>query len=177
MYLFCDVDGVLIPFPAADGTIPPTHRLDHVTPAGYDQPVPIWLNPAHGRLLADLVNATALEPVWCTSWRGDASRLIGHRLALPSWPHVPLPRLPLTDSHPHGYLWKRDYVAAHARRRPLAWIDDDFANPADHDWAAARTAAGHPTLLIQPDPRAGIQPGHVETIRRWALALGLPRSA
>lgn len=56
MFSFCDIDGVLIPFPAADGTVPATHRRDHVVPAGTDQQVPIWLNPAHGPLLADLVN-------------------------------------------------------------------------------------------------------------------------
>jgi hypothetical protein len=176
MFLFCDIDGVLIPFPTADGTTPASHHRDHVVPAGQDQPVPIWLNPAHGSLLAELVAATGLEPVWCTSWRSDASRLIGRRLGLPPWPHVNLPHLPLTDSHPDGYLWKRDHVATHAKRQPLAWIDDDFA-PADHDWASARAAAGYPTLLIQPDHYTGIQPQHTEAVRRWALTLELPRSA
>lgn len=177
MFVFCDVDGVLIPFPAADGGIPATHRRDQVLPAGYDQLVPIWLNPDHGHLLAGLVTATTLRPVWCTSWRGDAARLIGSRLGLPAWPHVELPRLPLTDSHPDGYLWKRDHVAPYAAGHPLAWIDDDFAVPADHDWAASRTAAGYPTLLIQPDPHLGLQVGHIEDIQRWVLALELPRSA
>lgn len=176
MYLFCDVDGVLIPFPGTDGAIPATHHRDHVTPAGQDQPVPIWLNPAHGPLLADLAAATGLHPVWCTSWRSDASRLIGHRLGLPHWPHVRLPHLPITSSHPDGYLWKRDQVAVYAEGHALAWIDDDFT-AADHDWAHARTASGHPTLLIQPDPRKGIQPAHAEAISRWAAALALPRSA
>jgi hypothetical protein len=148
-----------------------------VLPAGYDEPVPIWLNPAHGRLLADLIAISELEPVWCTSWRADASPLIGNRLGLPPWPHVDLPHLPLTTSHPDGYLWKRDHVAAHAGGQPLAWIDDDFARPADYDWASARTAAGGPTLLIQPDPYTGIQAEHAERIRRWAGTLHLPRSA
>lgn len=176
MLLFCDIDGVLIPFPAADGTIPATHHRDEVLPAGYDTPVPIWLNPAHGPLLAALITSTALQPAWCTSWRTDASPLIGHRLGLPPWPHVELPHLPLTTSHPHGYLWKRDHVSTHAHGRPLAWIDDDFAH-ADHDWAAARTAAGCPTLLIQPDPYTGLQAEHAERIRRWVYTLRLLRSA
>lgn len=176
MYLFCDIDGVLIPFPAPDGTIPATHHPDHVVPAGHDQPVRIWLNPAHGPLLANLVAATGLEPVWCTSWRADASRLIGHRLGLPPWPHVDLPSLPLTTSHPDGYLWKRDYLATHARHHPLAWIDDDLA-PTDHHWASARTVAGCPTLLIQPDPRTGLQAEHAQNVLRWAAALELQHSA
>ena len=177
MFLFCDIDGVLIPFPADDGAIPATHHRHQVTPAGYDEPVSIWLNPAHGALLAGLITRTGLQPVWCTSWRADASRLIGHRLGLSPWPHVELPNLALTTSHPDGYLWKRDYVAAHAGGQPLAWIDDDFARPTDHDWATARTAAGHPTLLIQPDPHQGIQPEHTERVRRWTRTLDLARSA
>ncbi|HEY2578083.1 MAG TPA: HAD domain-containing protein [Streptosporangiaceae bacterium] len=177
MFLFCDIDGVLIPFPAADGTTPATHHRDHVLPTGYDKPVTIWLNPAHGPLLAELVAATGLQPVWCSSWRGDASHLIGHWLGLPPWPYVALPHLPLATSRPNGYLWKRDYVAAHANGQPLAWIDDDFARPADHDWATTRTATGCPTLLIQPDPSTGIQTEHTNSIRRWALTLELPRSA
>jgi hypothetical protein len=176
MYLFCDIDGVLIPFPGDDGIIPPTHRLEHVQAAGYDQPVPIWLNPDHGPMLASLIQATGLEPVWCTSWRADASRLIGQRLGLPPWPHVNLPRLPLTDSHPDGYLWKRDHVARHARNQPLAWIDDDFADP-DHRWTLSRTAAGSPTLLIQPNPHAGIQQRHIDQITNWVHSLSLPRTA
>jgi hypothetical protein len=170
MFLFCDIDGVLIPFPDQAGAIPATHYRDQVIPTGREEPVPIWLNPAHGPLLADLAAATGLQPVWCTSWRSDAARLIGHRLGLPPWPHVKLPYLPITSSHPNGYLWKRDHVAPHATGQPLAWIDDDFTS-ADHDWAEARTASGYPTLLIQPDPHQGIQAGHTETIRRWALTL------
>ncbi len=170
MFLFCDIDGVLIPFPDGSGAIPATHCRDEVMPTGTDQPVPIWLNPAHGPLLADLVAETGLQPVWCTSWRGDAARLIGHCLGLPPWPHVQLPHLPITSSHPNGYLWKRDHVATHAAGQPLAWIDDDFAS-ADHDWAKARSASGYPTLLIQPDPHQGIRAQHTEAIRRWTLTL------
>jgi hypothetical protein len=80
MFLFCDIDGVLIPFPGADGSAPGTHQITQVTPAGYEQPVPIWLNPEHGPLLAGLIAATGLRPIWCTSWRQDAARLIGPRL-------------------------------------------------------------------------------------------------
>ncbi len=82
----------------------------------------------------------------------------------------------MTTSHPDGYLWKRDYLATHARHHSLAWIDDDFTS-ADYDWASARTAAGHPTLLIQPDPRTGLQVGNAQDVLRWAAALELPHSA
>jgi hypothetical protein len=174
--LFLDIDGVLIPGPDDEGSIPATHQVDHVVPQGYDEPVKIWLHPDHGPQLLDLIAATGLEPVWCSSWRGDASRLIGSRLGLPRWPHVPLPRLPLTTSHPNGYLWKRDHAVAYAAGAPLAWIDDDFT-AADHAWAAGRSGAGHPTLLVQPEHRVGILPKHLHAIRMWTTADGLRQSA
>jgi hypothetical protein len=168
MYLLCDIDGVLIPFPDQDGNIPSSHYRDQVTPTGHDKPVTIWLNPAHGPLLDDVITDTGLDPVWCPSWRANVADLIGSRLGLPSWPHVDLPQLPLTDSHPDGYLWKRDHVTAYIHSEPCAWIDDDFA-PAGHHWASTRTATGCPTLLIQPDPHHGLLRKHVTTIRRWAM--------
>ncbi|WP_248591975.1 hypothetical protein [Thermobifida alba] len=51
--------------------------------------------------------------------------------------------------------------------KPAAWIDDDFT-PLDHDWAARRTSSGIPTLLIKPDPYAGLQCHHIVAVRLWA---------
>lgn len=158
MYLLCDIDGVHIPFPGPDGRIPADFRPRLVTPTGYDEPVKIWLNPATGRLLLNAIAGLPLTPLWCSSWRADSAPLIGDPLGLPRWAHVDLPRLPLTTSHPDGYLWKRDAVEPFVNDgRPLIWIDDDFT-PADHAWAEQRTASGAPTLLIQPDPYVGLQP-------------------
>lgn len=176
MYLLCDIDGVLIPFPDKDGSIPASHSQDEVTPTGYDQPVTILLNLTHGLLLTNLVEDTGLDPVWCTSWRADADTLIGSRLGLPHWPHIHLPKLPLTDSHPGGYLWKRDHVVRYIGGKPCAWIDDDFT-PNDHDWASARSTSGHPTLLIQPNPGQGLLTEHIMTIRQWTTNIVLRRSA
>jgi hypothetical protein len=50
------------------------------------------------------------------------------------------------------------------------WIDDDFTT-LDHQWAADRTGAGRPTLLIQPDPRAGLQHAHIGTALEWATSI------
>ncbi|GIH72833.1 HAD domain-containing protein [Sphaerimonospora thailandensis] len=172
IYLLIDIDGVLIPFPQADGSSPATHERHMVVPTDYDPatPVPIWLNPAHGLMLRELIDELPLTPVWCTSWRGDASTLIGPKLGLPPFPHVELGRPAITSSHPNGYLWKRDPVAAWLGTAPAAWIDDDFT-PADHAWAVHRTMAGASTLLVQPAPRVGLQPDHLEMIRTWAETL------
>ncbi|MFG3405869.1 HAD domain-containing protein [Streptomyces sp. NPDC048142] len=182
-YLLLDVDGVLIPFPAADGSTPATHTRHDVVPEGRsaDNPVTVWLNPEHGRLLLEVIRTGLFTPVWCTSWRQDAATLIGPLLGLPDLPYVDLPRPQIATSHPNGYLWKRDYVDAWMGDAPAIWIDDDFTN-LDHAWAAERTAKGTPTLLVQPDPHLGLQPEHltkvltrVSRLRVARVAEGLPQ--
>jgi len=161
MHLLCDIDGVHIPFPGPAGEIPGGFRTHHVTPTGYSEPVAIWLNPATGRLVLDLTTRYVLSPVWCTSWRADAAPLVGSLLGLPTWDHIDLPRLPLTTSHPNGYLWKRDTITQLFTDQPLVWIDDDFTL-ADHTWAGDRTTTGVLTILIQPNPYLGLTAADLE---------------
>lgn len=171
-YLLLDVDGVLVPFPDADGATPATHARHDVVPTGHsaDNPVTVWLDPDHGRLLMDVIRTSLLTPVWCTSWRQDATTLIGPLLGLPTLPYVDLPRPPITTSHPNGYLWKRDHVDTWLGDAPAVWIDDDFTG-LDHAWAAERTAKGTATLLVQPDPYRGLRPEHLAELTSWALQL------
>lgn len=168
-HLLLDVDGVLIPFPGQDGRTPASHVHHEVVPTGRnsDEPVPIWLDPRHGPMIRDLIETRLVTPAWCTSWRHDAPDLIGRLLSLPPFPFVDLPRPRITTSHPNGYLWKRDHVDAWLADAPAVWIDDDFTS-ADHVWALRRTAAGIPTLLVQPDPYVGLRPEHLLTAVTWA---------
>ncbi|MFK4143850.1 HAD domain-containing protein [Streptomyces sp. NPDC004065] len=177
-YLLLDIDGVLIPFPNADGSTPDAHARHDVVPTGRsaDDPVTIWLNPAHGPMLMDVFRTGLITPVWCTSWRQDATTLIGPLLDLPPLPHVDLPRPQITTSHPNGYLWKRDHVDAWLGEAPAVWIDDDFTR-LDHAWAAERTASGALTLLVQPEPHAGLQAEHLAMARAWAGQLLATRTA
>ncbi|GAA5069682.1 HAD domain-containing protein [Streptomyces similanensis] len=177
-YLLLDIDGVLIPFPNADGSTPATHARHDVVPAdrSADNPVTVWLNPDHGRLLMDVIRTGLVTPVWCTSWRLDATTLIGPLLGLPPLPHVDLPSPQITTSHPNGYLWKRDHVDDWLADAPAVWIDDDFTN-LDHAWAAERDAKGAPTLLVQPDPHHGLQPGHLTELRTWVSQSPAARAA
>ncbi|MFD7298585.1 hypothetical protein ACFV9W_35345 [Streptomyces sp. NPDC059897] len=171
-YLLIDIDGVLIPFPNDDtGSTPATHARHDVVPTGRsaDNPVPVWLNPAHGPLLMDVIRSGLTAPTWCTSWHQDAATLIGPLLGLPPLPYINLPRPDITTSHPDGYLWKRDHVDTLLSASPVAWIDDDFT-ALDHEWAARRTAAGSPTLLVQPDPYVGLLPEHLLTVVIWAVS-------
>ncbi|MDT0457017.1 HAD domain-containing protein [Streptomyces sp. DSM 41527] len=177
-YLLLDIDGVLIPFPDADGSTPATHARHDVVPTGRsaDKPVTVWLDPAHGPMLMDVIRTGLVTAVWCTSWRQDATTLVGPLLGLPSLPHVDLPHPQITTSHPNGYLWKRDHVDAWLGDAPAVWIDDDFTS-LDHAWAAERTARGAATLLIQPDPRTGLQAEHLAEARTWAGRLLTARTA
>ncbi|MEV6500787.1 HAD domain-containing protein [Streptomyces prunicolor] len=171
-YLLLDVDGVLIPFPDAGGAGPATHTRHDVVPTGRapDAPVTIWLNPAHGPLLMHVIRTGLVTPVWCTSWRHDATTLIGPLLGLPPLPYVDLPRPQITTSHPNGYLWKRDHVDAWLGDAPAIWIDDDFTS-LDHGWAAERSARGQATTLVQPDPHIGLLAEHLVEILAWAARL------
>lgn len=169
LHLLIDIDGVLAPFPGPDSPAPPGHVHHHVVPGGRlsTEPVPVWLHAAHGPLLRALVKTSGISPLWCTSWRQDASRLIAPLIGLPPWPHLNLPHPQITTSHPNAYLWKRDFVDAWLDDTPTAWIDDDFT-ALDHAWAARRTAGGQHTLLIQPDPHVGLLPKHLTAVERWA---------
>jgi hypothetical protein len=169
-YLLLDVDGVLVPFPAPDNSIPPTHTRHLVALTGRTAPVSVWLDHDHGPLITDALASGLIEPVWCTSWRVDAPGVIGPLIGLPYFEHIELPRFPITTSHPDGYLWKRDHVDAWLGRASAVWIDDDFTS-LDHRWAADRSAAGYPTLLVQPDPCVGLQPEHILRALEWATGL------
>ncbi|MFI1185132.1 HAD domain-containing protein [Streptomyces californicus] len=170
--LLLDIDGVLIPFPDEHGSTTPTHVRHDVVPAGRsaDNPVTVWLDPDHGCLLMDVIRTGLLAPVWCTSWRQDATTLIGPLLGLPNLPYIDLPQPRITTSHPNGYLWKRDYVEAWLADAPAVWIDDDFTG-LDHAWAMERSARGRATLLIQPAARLGLQPEHLAEAVGWASHL------
>ncbi len=176
-YLLLDVDGVLIPFPDTEGASPATHYRHDVAPTDRspDDPVTIWLNPAHGTLLMHVIRTGLVTPVWCTSWRQDATTVIGPLLGLPTLPYVDLPRPQITTSHPNGYLWKRDHIDTWLGDVPVIWIDDDFTN-LDHEWAAERTARGQATALVQPDPHVGLLAEHLVEVLAWAALLPVARA-
>lgn len=176
-YLLLDIDGVLIPFPDADGSTPATHGRHDVVPTGRsaDNPVTVWLDPANGLMLRDVIRTGLVTPVWCTSWRQDATTLIGPLLGLPDLPYVDLPRPQITTSHPDGYLWKRDHVDVWLGNAPAVWIDDDFTS-LDHAWAAERAAKGTATLLVQPDPHLGLLPEHLTEVTTWVSQLPIARA-
>lgn len=124
----------------------------------------LWLNPEHGDMLSGL--AACSELMWCTAWGEEANTHIA--------PLIGLPTLPVIELGPPFYsddaIWKRGAVEEQLGERPLAWFDDQFER-GDFAWAKTRSAAGHPTLLIDVSPTTGILPSHVDSALAWAKAL------
>ncbi len=166
--LLLDVDGPLNPYA---GTNKPRlragYRKHRLWPRGWDgaEALSVWLHTGHGPRLVELAAECGLELVWCTTWLGEANRLIAPRIGLPGT------RLPVIEFEPGGDGWKYDAVLAYADGCPVAWLDDDFQLYPD---ALARfeTARGDvPTLLRHVDPEIGLVPGDFEAVREWAARL------
>jgi hypothetical protein len=134
--LLLDVDGVLIPYAAAE------------QPPGFEQHMLldelVWLAPRHGEWLRPLCDRFDL--VWATGWEHDANRLIAPILGLPALPVIEFPR----DAS--GRFTKLPTLARFANNRPLVWVDDELTDAA-RAWAAGRSA---PTLLLDADPAIGL---------------------
>ncbi|MEO7908279.1 MAG: HAD domain-containing protein [Roseiflexaceae bacterium] len=134
--LLLDVDGVLIPYAAAE------------RPAGFEQhdllSEQVWLAPHHGEWLRPLCGQFQL--VWATGWEHDANRLIAPILGLPTLPVIEFPR----DAD--GRFTKLLTITGFAPGRRLVWIDDELTHAA-HAWAAGRTPSAR---LIDVDPAIGL---------------------
>jgi hypothetical protein len=152
--LLVDIDGVVSLF-AFEG---------HERPAGsfhWIDGMPHYLSgTAAGHLLA---LAEHFELVWASGWEERANEHLPHLLGVPELPHLRFERA-VGRSNAH---WKLGAIDAHARERPLAWIDDAF-NEACHAWAGERPA---PTLLVQTEPAFGLTERERELLRRWADSL------
>ena len=154
-FLLLDIDGVLCP-----------ETLDGALPAGCE-----WLRVSGGCVPFDGRNVDrlrrlrrAFECVWATSWEERANAELGPAHGLPVLPVVALGS---SEDAPFGVTWKLAALAAFAGERPLAWVDDDLWEDA-FAWAAARTSAGTPTLLLRPDPRQGWTAAQVDELLVFA---------
>jgi len=154
--LLLDVDGVLVPYAAAE---PPADFLTY-TLLGE----PAWLAPRHGEWLRPLCELFQL--VWATGWEHDANRLIAPILGLPTLPVIVFPR----DAT--GRFAKLPTIAQVVGDQPLAWVDDELT-PSAHKWAAGRRA---PTLLLHADPTVGLTQEIVMTIATFAASAHMATS-
>jgi hypothetical protein len=145
--LLIDVDGVLMPL----GRSVPSGFERHTTPTS-----DIVASSRHGEWLHAL--SGSYEIVWATAWGDAANDTFGRLFGLPRFDHVDLHDLPRAGTR------KLAAVAAYAKRRPLAWIDDELYEDAS-DWANTRL---EPTLLVRPAPYVGLAQAHFDSLRRFA---------
>ncbi len=153
--LYVDVDGVISlwgfdPDRRPDGTYAVVDGIPH------------FLSSEAGAHLLDL--AAHFDLVWCTGWEEKANDHLVPALGLRN----PLPYLSFEAGRDPGHTtpghWKLAALEAHARDRPLAWVDDAF-NEACWKWARAREA---PTLLVETEPAVGLVASHAASLREWA---------
>ena len=109
--------------------------------------------------------AEHFQLVWATGWEERANDHLPHLLGLPE----ELPTLTFGGRARFGTAhWKLDAIAAFARDRPLAWVDDSLDGSC-HEWAERRAA---PTLLVPTRSDEGLTDAHVEAMIAWARELG-----
>ena len=159
--LYLDVDGVVCPF-GPTGTSPWGSPW-HYAYAG-------MLEVAYAAELVAALNRLSLRPglrcVWLTSWEELAPAVLCPVTGLEggSWPV-------LTAEGAGGGAdwWKLEAIQADVGSNTperIIWVDDQLAfEGRAQAWARI---LGRRALLVSPDPRTGVSPGELETIRAFA---------
>ena len=151
--LLVDVDGVLNVYGVS------------VCPDGYEEldlfpgEEPVRLCRSHGDWLREL--AEHFDLFWATGWGADAPRVLSPILRIDEFPAVPMPPTPFEPSE------KVPAIARFVGDRAAAWLDD-VVTPEAHAWAMERST---PTLLVDVDPRRGLDRSHVDALIAWSLTL------
>jgi len=162
--LLLDVDGVCCPFGSGEGA--PTD-LERVATGGSG----VLLSPATGPFLREL--GSLFELCWASGWEHEANVRVCPLLGLPPLPVIVfadwMDSADLDDESEVECTWKLPAVTRVVGSRALAWIDDELAADA-FSWAAERTAAGSPTLLVKTVPHVGLTGAQVEQLTAFARA-------
>jgi hypothetical protein len=156
--LAVDVDGVISLF----GTDPQPDRAH--TRFQLVDGVPHLISLPCGDRLRRL--SDHFELVWASGWEDKANFYLPSLLGLPELPHIGFDGAARAgDAH-----WKLGPIAAHAGKRPLAWIDDNF-DESCYVWAEERA---EPTLLVPTETHLGLEEAHVTALESWAHSLPPP---
>lgn len=149
--VYVDVDGVLNQVyanPGAGGWDKHCYRREEIN--GYRI---TWHTDAIYRLKQALERPDAnIRPVWLTTWRHDAPRLISPALNIGAdWD--------VLAGHGASYFWKRDAILQDLPDRFL-WLDDDAPyGPNDFHHT--------PHLRVTPDQRVGLTKTHLDEIEAF----------
>jgi hypothetical protein len=98
--------------------------------------------------------------IWATGWEERANEHLPVLLGLPD----ELPYLTFGGNARFGTAhWKVDAIDEYAGDRPVAWVDDSIDDSC-RQWALERPA---PTLLVEVNPRRGLEEAHVAALIAW----------
>jgi hypothetical protein len=158
--LYLDVDGVICPFGPA-GTSGWGSEWCHAD-AGL-------LPVAYAQELVDGLNSLAVAPgvtcIWLTSWEDMAAEYLCPAIGLAGsgWPY-----LTADGSNTGEGWWKLAALQADLERsnpERIVWIDDQLRFEQEaHAWARF---LGTRILLVSPDPRQGISPAELASVRSF----------
>lgn len=109
--------------------------------------------------VARVVASGLADVVWHSTWRAAAVTDLAPMLNLPA---IPISIAPEWTERPERLWWKLPAAQrVVASGRPLVWTDDDIAVLPDQ---IADLDARPDTLLISPDPNAGLTAAHLDAI-------------
>lgn len=157
-----DIDGVLNAMVDRD-TLAHPHWTDLLK-----KPVPTSFGVEYDLVISgtviDFINTHAAYGVdirWATTWQHDANKFVA--------PTFGLPQLPVgaEEQGPSDYFYKeRAALIAIDKGRPLIWTDDDAIRLMVRKDIEE---SGVPNLMIEPDPRVGLTPAHLDAISAFLI--------
>lgn len=101
--------------------------------------------------------------VWSTSWQRSASYQVAPLVGLPEGlPYINFDRYPAAAP---GQSRKFPGLTRWLKEQAVAIVDDEIGLDL-RAWATGRTA---PTLLVEIDPRRGLEDGHVKRLLGFSL--------
>jgi hypothetical protein len=121
--------------------------------------LPIFVAQPVLDFIARVIRTGAAEVIWHSTWREAAVSDLAPVLGLPA---MPISVAPEWTHRPERIWWKlpaAQRVVQSGRR--LVWTDDDIAVVPDQ---VADVAAHPDTLLISPDPQAGLTADNLRSI-------------
>jgi hypothetical protein len=159
--ILVDVDGVLNPLGP-----PSTDFRRYRCPLG-GEVYTVHLNRRHGTRLLELALRTGAELVWATTWEEHANEWIAPRIGLPRLPVIPVGAVAGTT---RGEMFKTPNVAEYVAGRPFVWFDD-MVYAADDAYLRDHPGVGD-FLLVQVEPRQGLDQRHLDLAAEWLTLSG-----
>lgn len=151
-YVFCDVDGVLLPMTADPA---------HTHAGGHNDWLPAPTFAVYSPTMVDRLAGMNAELVWLTSWRNEANRDLA---PLFGWA-----QLPTVARRPENVWWKLEALMAWRPDRPFVWIDDELDDRSEEiEFLHYRLdSLDVDYLCVSPDPRCGLSVTELDQIAEF----------